>query len=112
MTLVTATALALGIAGQSARTARARRKLIVLGASMRSIGGVVALETASIIGIASMTTVPLTSLSLWSMRRLEASTVVRPATLLWVGAMMVGVTLAASASAAVIATRASDSRHE
>ena len=111
MAIVTAAALALAIAGQSARSARARRRLLILGASKRSIGAVAALEATGVVGLAAIATTPLTAFALWSMRRLEANTVVQSTTLLWVAAAMVGGTVTASAAAAM-ATRANDSPQE
>lgn len=111
MAIVTALALVLVIAGQSARSARARRRLLILGASKRSIAAVAALEATGVVGLAAIATTPLTAFALWSMRRLEETTVVQSTTLLWIAAAMAGGT-AIAAIAAAVATRTTDSPQE
>ena len=101
MTIVVLLALTLSIAGQAARNATSRRLLAVIGASRSMVARVAALEAAAAVGIAATSTIPLTAFALWTMRRIEPSTVLPTKPLVWIAVGMIGGTLVAAIAAAI-----------
>jgi len=99
MTIVTALALTLVIAGQAARSAKARRRLVMIGAPARAVASVAALEAAVVVGLAGVSTIPLTAVAIWIMERIESATIVPVVPLVWVAVAIVGGTAIASIAA-------------
>lgn len=105
MTAITVLALTLSIVGHAVRSARGRQRLAVLGAAEGAIAVVAACEAMTIVGIAAAATIPSTGFSLWSMTRLEPSTVIPQSVLWWVAAAMVAGTAGAGGAAAIASRR-------